>query len=271
MKMKMIGCDPEVFVSYNGEVSSGIGLIGGTKFAPLKVVNGALQEDNVLAEFNIDPADNKDKFISNIESVLSQLRERLSGRELVVKSSHEFTHDALKSFGLKAFEFGCDPDYNAWTFRKNERPSADSLLRTAGGHVHVSFDVTDKVKDPYLAAIMMDYHLGIPSVLLDSDTRRRSMYGKAGACRPKLIEKGDAYDGVEYRSLSNFWLANRNLMSWVFDNTQTAILRMEELEHTVGSNVERVQHIINNSDAKEAQKFISEYDIIMPELRVANA
>ena len=47
----------------------------------------------------------------------------------------------------------------------------------------------------------MDYTLGLDSLLLDSDTRRRSMYGRAGSFRFKEY-------GIEYRTLSNFWIKN---------------------------------------------------------------
>ena len=62
----------------------------------------------------------------------------------------------------------------------------------------------------------MDLFLGVPSVTLDSDTRRRELYGKAGAYRAKDY-------GVEYRTLSNFWIWKDSLKDWVYDQTQKAV------------------------------------------------
>ena len=51
-----IGADPELFLRDGDAITSAIGLIGGDKYEPRLVTLGAVQEDNVLAEFNIDPA-----------------------------------------------------------------------------------------------------------------------------------------------------------------------------------------------------------------------
>lgn len=262
-----IGSDPEVFVGEETTIISAIGLIGGTKKDPLPVDGGAVQEDNVLAEFNIEPATSPDEFTSNHRKVLAQLKERIGPRrDLIIKPSHRFTKEVLQNAGPKAMEFGCDPDFNAWTTEYNDAPNAYTTLRTAGGHVHVSFDVEDEFEDPFKAAIMMDYFLGIPSVLLDRDTERRSMYGKAGACRPKLMSNGDPYNGVEYRSLSNFWLATDDLMKWVFNNVKHAVEALPNFREFLNVvDGHEVQDIINNSKVEHARTVINRFNIPMPQ------
>jgi len=187
-----------------------------------------------------------------------------------VVSSHDFTKKALRKAGEKAMEFGCDPDYNSWSRDINPAPSACTTLRTGGGHVHVSFNVLDKDVDTFDAASMMDFYLGLPSIILDKDQRRRELYGKAGACRPKLRANGDEYDGVEYRTLSNFWIADQSLMRWVYNNTRLAIENLHRLDNfTDVIDGETVQAIINEGRVKEAEEILAVFDIPLPETSYA--
>jgi len=61
---------------------------------------------------------------------------------------------------------------------------------------------------------MMDLYLGVPSVLMDKGELRKQLYGKAGAYRMKPY-------GVEYRTLSNFWIFSDTTIGWVWDNTDS--------------------------------------------------
>ncbi len=94
----------------------------------------------------------------------------------------------------------------------------------------------------------MDFYLGLPSLVYDSATRRREMYGKAGAYRPKSY-------GVEYRTLSNAWLNSAELIRWVYRATQKGVLA------AISGNllVEKygdIQEVINKSNVKEALAII---------------
>lgn len=259
-----IGTDPEVMVvDRSGEPVVAIGMIGGSKEEPKPVERGALQEDNVLAEFNIEPVESSDMFIENIDVVLSQLKKQLpKGYHLGKMSSHLFDMDVLKGFGEKAMEFGCDPDYNAWTMCMNQTPEDSVGLRTAGGHIHIGYDDPDDFKSMDIIRAC-DIYLGIPSVLLDSDSRRRSLYGKAGSFRIKEY-------GVEYRTLSNFWLHDKELQRWAYD---CAVLACTEYEGDIVKNIIRDQgmdgicRIINTSDVDAARYIIDEYGLPMPEVK----
>jgi hypothetical protein len=105
---------------------------------------------------------------------------------------------------------------------------------------------------------MAEFLLGIPSVLLDDDTRRRSMYGAAGAIRIK------AY-GVEYRVLSNFWVENASLQRWVFENASLCVDMESHLEAYLDQFSEDVvQECINNSDVELAKHIVDALGIPMP-------
>lgn len=256
-----IGADPEVFVCLADKdtPASAIGLLGGTKEAPRAVDFGAVQEDNVLAEFNIEPASTEDEFVHNINAVHTTLRLLLpDGLYTKVISSHEYSLEELESFGKQAMEFGCDPDFSAYTGQANDAPSARSTLRTAGGHIHVGYENPNPF-DSYDIARAMDLFLGIPSVLMDHDTRRRSMYGQAGACRLKSY-------GVEYRVLSNFWLGNDDLMRWAYRQTIRAAQEAERVvDEGSGTTYEvpwgRIQEIINTSDKRAAEELVRYCDL----------
>lgn len=242
-----IGSDPELFlVDAQGKFISAVGLIGGTKYEPLPIsmVGHAIQEDNVSVEFNIPPADDCKEFIANIDFVLSHLQHKVNaiGLKFSQKAAVSFDEDQLQT--LEAQTFGCEPDYNAWTLQPNPKPTTDDPnLRSCGGHIHVGTDL-DRVQ----VVRAMDMFLGVPSVLLDEDNVRRKLYGKAGAHRPKEY-------GVEYRTLSNFWIWSTKTKEWVYEQTRKA-LEFVANEHILkDQDGDFIQHIINTGDKDGALQF----------------
>jgi hypothetical protein len=87
---------------------------------------------------------------------------------------------------------------------------------------------------------------------MDDGEMRKQLYGKAGAFRAKPY-------GVEYRTLSNFWIFNDNLIRWVWNNTQRALDSVGVVD--VSAEQERILRSINNSDKKLAKKLVKEYDL----------
>lgn len=224
----LVGADPEAFVkNVHGTIISAVGMIGGDKKNPRPVKKGAVQEDNVLAEFNIDPASTEEEFVENIQTVKEELEKIIFPNVLDFKSFHTFQMEYLFGIGSQAFEFGCDPDFNSWTLSPNSGiETNDTPNRTAGGHVHVGFPTKKKPMEDFRVACMMDLYLGLPALLYTNEletSRRREMYGKAGACRPKPY-------GVEYRALSNFWISDEKYMRWVFRNSVLAYKNRDKLE-----------------------------------------
>lgn len=212
-----IGADPEIFVGDNESVRSIIGKVGGTKQHPLPLPIGegfAVQEDNVALEFNIPACDSKAAFVSALTKAtgfLEQAMKDMHGLHFVKASAVSFPEEEM--YDERAFEFGCEPDFNAWTLQKNPRPEAkDKFLRSCGGHVHIGF----RGLDPIQVVKACDLFLGVPSVLMDKGELRKQLYGKAGAFRGKPY-------GVEYRPLSNFWIFSPQTIGWVYDNVRRAL------------------------------------------------
>ena len=212
-----IGCDPELFIKKRyGSYKSAVGLIGGSKWAPKKLdeVGHAILEDNVALEFNIAPAQSQDAFRASIHKVLDHFRSILPEYELDTASAVSFPAEELDT--PQAQEFGCEPDFDAW--RKgavNPKPHAkDENLRSCGGHIHVGSEIAQK--EPLAVIQAMDLFLGVPSVALDNGELRKQLYGKAGCFRKKDY-------GVEYRTLSNFWIFQDKLIDWAYERTQDAL------------------------------------------------
>lgn len=254
-----IGADPEIFLlNDEGGPVSAIGLIGGSKHEPRPVNLGAVQEDNVLAEFNINPVSHPDQFVHNIQSVMGSLQELVPEYNLGVVPSMHFDIGDLMDHP-KAMEFGCDPDMNAWTGKLNPPPNPETTLRTAGGHVHIGYAKLNE-QNAHRFVQMLDFYLGLPSVLLDSDSLRRSLYGRAGAYRIKSY-------GVEYRTLSNFWIKEEIYMRWIYHNCYRAIVDFRRLPSMLDKyDGEVVQTTINQSDVDKAKEIISELKIPMPNM-----
>ena len=256
-----VGTDIELIATdAQGVPRSVIDKIPGTKIDPHATDHGHIQVDNVLPEFNIPPASSAVEFRDNINNVLSDLYHYLSPHGLEVKamSSAFFPDEELQH--PDAQEAGCDPDYDIYILDINTKPNlSNTRLRSAGGHVHVSWHGAENLTELVSMVKAMDLFLGVPSILLDPDTNRRSLYGKAGACRQKTYAEG-VY-GVEYRSLSNFWASSNTLMEWVFNNTQEALTRKNNFDW---DKMDHIPSIINNNLTDDANRLVTELGVPMP-------
>jgi len=185
-----LGSDPELFLRRRdtGEYFPAIGLISGTKRDPLPMVNlpkgFAWQVDNCSLEYNIPAASSKQEWIDYHNTALKYIKANVDNEQfiLALDASAEFNHEYLEMPGAR--EAGCETDNNAWQKMVNPKVSvADTNLRVCGGHVSIGFE---EAKDRQICEELikaMDIFLGLPSVLLDGDTKRRQLYGKAGSFR----------------------------------------------------------------------------------------
>ena len=250
-----LGADPELFLinTQSGKFISAIGKIGGTKQHPQPIGEGcAIQEDNVAVEFNIAPSDTKDQFINGINYALAHLVKKVqdNGLSLSVTASHSFDEDQLRH--PLARRFGCDPDFNAWTGRRNKPPTTtDKNLRSAGGHVHFGTPL-----DRMQIIRWSDVAMGLWSVLEDTDLRRRELYWKAGAFRMKPY-------GCEYRTLSCYWIASNDAMEKIWERAKWAVNKVVR-GHTLENDEEGklIQTAINNSNKNLAETLLKKYDAI---------
>lgn len=253
MSIRHLGCDPELFLQdQTGKLISSIGLIGGSKDFPMVIGEGcAVQEDNVAVEFNTPPCATADDFVKAINFNLDYLRSVAKGMQLdlCIKPSGTFTDDQLEHPAAK--EFGCDPDFNAWNGgRQNPRPSAENKnLRSCGGHIHI-----ETKEDPIKIVQAMDLFVGCAMVEFDTDTQRRSLYGKPGAFRVKPY-------GVEYRTASNAWITSDDRIRYIWDQTAKAISFVENGGVITEEDGKLIQQCINESSNDLLAQLRQKFDI----------
>jgi hypothetical protein len=247
-----LGCDPEIFlVDAAGGLVSAVGRIGGSKAypRPLPIGKGfAVQEDNVALEYNIPPSDSSEAFQKNINKIMKHLRNMVAAQGLGFSTLSASSFPAQELDTPQAQEFGCDPDFNAWTLLVNPKPAAeDKNLRSCGGHVHIETTLHD------LPALIRrcDLFLGVGSVLQDNGELRKQLYGKAGAFR------GKPYGG-EYRTLSNYWVFDSAYIDWVWKNTARAL---DSMQLPVEEDRDTILDAINNNNKAAAAFLTQKYNI----------
>lgn len=247
-----LGADPELFLcTKENKLKSSIGLIGGSKTNP-KIIDDLglfkIQEDNVAAEYNIPPSFNKKQFVEHILWPQEYISKLIGTKKYKIykKASAYFPEEELKD--PKALEFGCDPDYNAWTLSINEKPyCSNKTFRTAGGHIHFSLPNPDDPWEVIRAIRNMDHYIGVWSVITDTDKERKILYGKAGCFRPQK-------HGGEYRTLSNFWIFDVKLIEEIWDRAMMALQDNNLIENP--KQIEVIQEIINTNDSNAAKQYL---------------
>lgn len=220
-----LGCDPEIFIknTKTGKVVTGEGLVPGTKKKPYKVKKGAVQLDGLALEFNIEPANTEQEWVTNITTVLGECKTFLpKDHEFAFLPSVKFEKKYFEMLSKESKELGCDPDYNARTGERNNVPNDPGCMRTASGHVHVGFA---KVQDPFDPSHFWDCSMLVKRFdkyfenffpLWDKDYERQRMYGSPGSFRPKTY-------GVEYRVPSCAWVKYPELWSWMYQSFQFVV------------------------------------------------
>lgn len=249
-----LGSDPELFLMKDNKYKSAVNLIRGSKYNPryIDTLGNAILEDNVCVEFNTSPVNNPEDFSKNIRFILGHLRNKLPEYTFSRESAAIFPTEELQT--PQALTFGCEPDYNAWRDGgKNEKPYTENQnLRSAGGHIHIGCEIAQR--NPIELIKACDVFLGVPSVMMDNSKERRELYGQAGSFRYKEY-------GVEYRTLSNFWIFNTNLHTWIYNQTKKAI-------NFIGNNLVvdsedsyKIQECINMSNTKNLDYLVNKYKI----------
>lgn len=262
-----IGCDPEVFIRKKNTsriISVHETGLPGTKESPHKTQYGALQQDGLAAEFNVDPAvlavgwngtTGFEIFNRNIVRTLAELKAMTNGM-LEITPVAEFNQEYMDSLPESTKELGCDPDYSAYTMEANPRPDGTRLFRTAAGHIHYGWAEGIPVENEEHFEIcanfvkMLDATVGMFMTILDRDPRRRDLYGKAGAFRPKSY-------GVEYRTPSNVWIKNKTCRKIIYDLSNVAIQNMKHgFSPTRYWNGASPEEIINTGDYENARDLL---------------
>lgn len=225
-----LGCDPEFFFEKDGKIigaekvftdtiPKGMAKSGGTKIVL----------DGVQAEINPSPGHCREGLSSQIAAAFQNLRTHLgnnpelAGVKVSFKTNILLSQEELGSLSEKAQKLGCLPSLNrALPKGAIDLGGAVTRRRSAGGHLHLGMAGNPQLMKPGMRETLvdvLDIMLGNTCVLLDRDPKaalRRKYYGRAGEYRlPK--------HGLEYRTLSNFWLRHYVLMSFVTGVARNAV------------------------------------------------
>lgn len=264
-KSPTLGCDPEFFFRKGGEV------VGAETFLPkdgLKVDSyNKFIIDGVQAELNPAPNTCRISLSSNITACFRVLQRKIkeSGGDISCDFGRaiEISKEKLGELSEEAKKFGCAPSQSIYSteteIKIQEVNPEEYRVRAAGGHIHFGYDgyandrLKKALKEDYKRTVeLLDIICGNTCVLVDRDPgniERRKMYGRAGEYRlPK--------HGLEYRTLSNFWLTAYPLMSLAFGLGRTAVNAMADAKHydlfynefTSKVKQKNIHDAINNND-----------------------
>ena len=228
--MIQMGCDPELFLEQGGQI------IGAEKVIPEKGLGTSMYDaakgklkpsivlDGVQVELNPAPSHCRAYLGNNIKQSFRILQGHLKGMKDIkasFRSVIEVGEAEFDSLGDKAKALGCMPSLNHYDKAASVSVDPNTFRqRSAGGHIHVGL----AIYTPHIMAHreelvpLMDVLVGLPSVLDDRDplaAERRKIYGRAGEHRLPT-------HGVEYRTLSNYWIRSYQLMSFVMGLTRLA-------------------------------------------------
>lgn len=242
--MLTIGADPELFLFHTEEQKHvcAIGKLPGSKLNPFTVGNGAIQVDNMAAEFNIGPARSADEFNYNVGEMMDILSKGFEEHGCVISQESVVEFDDDQFYHPDAYVAGCDPDYSVWNTTATPDFSA-TKLRCAGGHIHIG---CGELTSEELSALIkvLDVYVTLPFLHLE-DPRRRALYGGAGAYRVKPY-------GVEYRTPSNIWIFDPTMREEIFNKTTWCVENFRDLVIE-----ETIPHIINKHDLDAAKVLLN--------------
>lgn len=208
------GCDPELFFERNGQI------VGSEKVITPGMLPGVVL-DGVQVELNPRSYMCRAHLGVDIANAFRTLRghlENMKDISVSFTSVVEVSKEELDSLSAKSRELGCAPSDNFYHGATSLNIDPTTFrTRSAGGHVHVGLPETMKKRALRLVPIF-DSIIGNTCVMIDRDpmaVERRKTYGRAGEHRLPS-------HGIEYRTLSNFWLRSYPLMGFVMGLSRLA-------------------------------------------------
>lgn len=268
-----LGCDPEFFFSKKGKI------IGSEKILPkegLTIGYGTSKIiiDGVQAELNPEANTCRERLAFNIKKCFETISLTLKNNKGIktdFSQTIEISKKELNSLAKESRTFGCAPSKNIHNPKSKIaiKDASTYKYRSAGGHIHLgtyngygSGDIQIKtnkaIKNDKHLVPMLDIIVGNTCVLIDRDPgniERRKVYGRAGEYRLPS-------HGLEYRTLSNFWLQNYQLFSLATGLARFAVLiianssKSNNIEKKIKSRIRMkdIENAINNNDYNLAYK-----------------
>jgi hypothetical protein len=261
------GCDPELFFKQNGKIIGSEKVLSKNGLEQLSNV----VEDGIQVEIHPSSTSCREILAGNIRDIFYNIRRKIKDTdiELDFNSFVNIDIEEMESLSEKSKQFGCATSKNIYDKNAKIEVSDPSkyYFRSAGGHIHLGVDsgrvsvVHDNIVD---IVKLLDIIVGNTCVLLDREKgniERRKNYGRAGEFRIKNY-------GLEYRTLSNFWLRHCTLMSLVFGLSRYAvsIWRSNQAKDFLKSvNYEDVRKAIDTNNITLARKNFNKIKKLLPQ------
>lgn len=262
------GCDPEFFLEENGKIVGAEKLIDIENGITLPCASySRIIVDGVQAELNPTSSYCREILAGNIQRCLSQIKTEIATKRPNMKANFsttvEVNPEEMDTLDPKSRMFGCAPSFSVVKEKKPEIDGSTYPFRSAGGHIHLGARHNDpkilKTLQEYRPMVnVLDILVGNTCVLIDraeGSKKRREVYGRAGEYRTPSY-------GLEYRSLSNFWLRAYPLMSFVMSlsrlavavRTNSTVLHSYERQLLRRVSITDIRKAINDNDYDLALK-----------------
>ena len=270
-----IGADPELFITKRKSVVSSDEVLTRNGNDGQYSLNGygKIVQDGVQVELNPAYAFCRETFNVIMASLIHNLGDMLKYGEKIDRNvTIQLSKKRFGSLPDDKKMFGCQPSDNIHTKEQSVMTLDPSvyLYRSTGGHIHLGNPLAQTknnplskvIQDPARLIPIIDIVAGNTLVLIDRDpgnVERRKNYGRAGEYRVQdygLTSFGHPNIGIEYRTLSNFWLLAPELCSLAtglvrtalaicYDNLDKELLKLVELP--------KIIEAINNNDYELAR------------------
>lgn len=249
-----LGTDPEMFV----ETSEGV--LPAFQFLPPKkaaLTVGDIEQSKMFWDgFQAEWAFTAPGYhclawmVDGTQAALGELRTRAQAVNPTAKLSPRSVVQVPDAFLQKApfqhVELGCKPSLNLYGMSGEHVHDPRALpWRMAGGHIHLGCLIAVDEVVRCLDAILGVWAVGV-AASLDNPVRRR-YYGLAGEHRRPP-------HGLEYRTLSNFWLCHPAVMHLTFDLARVLVgFGQAGYRHMWQASDREVVETINATDVKSAR------------------
>ncbi len=196
------------------------------------------EHDGVAVEYHITPSDDPEQIAQEIYMALQDIE---INKSIIININP-------KKLTEEEIALGCDKSHNIYnTFCLDVDPKSIKY-RSSGGHIHMS-KLTEKGQKAHIANIYniiksLDSTLGLWSVITspnkEHEKQRRKLYGRAGEYRYRNKV-------LEYRTLSNFWLFDPEMIKFVYSTAQK-IVADEDLAEEIALSLSdyEIQYAIND-------------------------
>ena len=225
------GCDPELFITKDvGKVRKRVAVVGSERVIPEHGLthrehHGSIVRDGVQVELHPLQSYCREVLRYRLHGMFQALdthikQSQYAGMKINFSQVVKVSRGDLMRLSPDARQLGCQPSLNVYGRTPIQKNGETYQLRSAAGHVHIGCEwVRNGHIKPGRLVHILDVLVGNTCVLLDRDplaAERRKVYGLAGEYRLPI-------HGLEYRTLSNFWLRSYPLMSLVMGLTKMAV------------------------------------------------